>query len=282
MTKECDTNTVVVFPSPGELLDRRDNLHVFDYLTKLPYVWLINDWGLTVGAYEGFQLVPSDIKNRIGNPRPFTTWLRADNDRWKMLDVESPCKLFADVFRMAFFDRIDKLVRILQELGVHKVELSASDKTKRDREANMEGTVSGGIKGGIGKIADPKIKSSSGSEWKNEVRRELKKKLNVIFSPKEKDEGRAQELINLYDFNGDMLIEQVKNGVESLESCVSAQFLETTRISFEQNLDLACKLLSEKVLAVEAKEKLKVDYESCKDVFQEFLIKIVSDERGRK
>ena len=70
--KECDTNTIVVFPSFASLLDYRDNCHIFDSLSKLPYVWIINNETDGVSD-EGFRFVPAEVTGCIHNPEPFST-----------------------------------------------------------------------------------------------------------------------------------------------------------------------------------------------------------------
>ena len=275
MLKECDVNTVVVFPSLSSMLDRKDNCRAFEDMSRFPYVWIIN--GENVGVEgEGFQLVPHSIKERIHNPERFTTWVRGHESHWLKMDIGSPEKMFAEVFRLAFFERIDRLAIVLQEMGVGSIEVIASD--KRDSGQKTDGGVNGGItiKGAISKIANPKADASIEAKWEHDVKQELEKKLNVRFPKKKPDDKTVQDLIRLYDFNGNMIVEAVRRGIESLESFVSVNFMETTYFKFQQTLNLALKVLGKSALDISAKEKLEVSYKSHRNVCQKFNIRITT------
>jgi len=278
MLKECDVNTVVVFPSLSSLLDRKYNCGAFKDMSRFPYVWIID--GEDDGVEdEGFQLVPNDIKERIHNPERFTTWVRGNESQWLKIDISSPEKMFAEVFRLAFFERIDRLAIVLQEMGVGSIEVIASD--KRDNGQTIDGGVTSGIaiKAAILKIVNPKADASIEAKWEHEVKQELEKKLNVRFSKKKPDDKRVQDLIRRYDFNGNMIVEAVRRGIESLESFVSVNFMETTYFKFQQTLNLALKVLGKFTLNINAKEKLEVSYKKHRNVCQKFNIKITTQER---
>ncbi len=275
MLKECDVNTVVVFPSLSSLLDRKDNCRAFEDMSCYPYVWIIN--GENDGVEnEGFQLVPDAIKEQIHNPERFTTWVRGSESQWLKMDIGLPEKMFAEVFRLAFFERIDRLVIVLQEMGVGSIEMIASD--KRDNGQTADGGVNGGIavKGAISKIVNPKADASIEAKWEHEVKQELEKKLKVIFPRKRPDDKTVQDLIRLYELDGNMIVETVRRGIESLESFVSVNFMETTYLKFKQTLTLALKVLGKSTLDISAKEKLEMSYKRHRNVCQKFNIKITT------
>jgi hypothetical protein len=192
------------------------------------------------------------------------------------MDVSSPERMFAEVFRLAFFERIDRIVRVLQERGVSSIEVTATDKTENGQEANGGTKVGASAKGAISKVVNPKVDVSIETKWEHEIKQELEKKLNVRFSKKKRDDKRFQDLIRLYGLNGNMLIEIVDQGIESLESFVSTNFMETTYFKFQQTLTLALKVLGKSTLDISAKENLEVSYKSYRNVCQKFKIKITA------
>ena len=190
------------------------------------------------------------------------------------MNVGSPEKIFAEVFRLAFFDRIDRLVRVLQEMGVCSIEVTAADKIDAGKIFKTEAGAKAKVEGVFSKVVAPKIEASIEAKWERDVKQELEKKLNVRFPKKNPNGKRVQELIRLYGFNGDMLVEIVNQGIKSIESFVSVNFMENTYVMFKQTLLLALKLLGKPSANIGVTEKLEVSYTSYRKLCQKFNIRV--------